>query len=175
MNKATDCLEKAQKFAQENFARGLSCSVSVYEALLRSEAVSEQDAPYSTCAMCAGFGGGIGLSGLTCGALSAAVMAVGAKFGRKDPQADKDSGVRHEVDPRRFNSMVTHFTMSMQSAVCDEITKPYQSNWTDPQRKVRCAQAVAAAVEIACRHLDMSAEEVAALPWGYSVIPQKQK
>ena len=34
--------------------------------------------------MVLGFGGGVGLSGCICGALSAAIIANGAKYGRKD-------------------------------------------------------------------------------------------
>ena len=174
MDNITPYLESAQKRASDNFSCGLSCSESVYEALLKSGAVSEQDAPYSTCSLCVGFAGGIGLSGLVCGALSAAIMAVGAKFGRKAPHANKPDAVQRERDHRRFNSMVNHFTISMQTVMCDEITKPYQDDWDGPERKARCAEAVAAAVEIACRHLILTAEEVATMPWGYTITKQKQ-
>ena len=174
MNNTLPYLESAQKRASDNFSCGLSCSESVYEALLKSGAVSERDAPLSTCSLCVGFSGGIGLSGLVCGALSAAVMAVGAKFGRKDPHANKPDAVQREKEHRRFNSMVGHFKTSMQTVICDEITKPYQDNWDAPERKARCAEAVAAAVATACLHLALSEEETAALSWGYTITKQQQ-
>ena len=56
-------------YAIENFKSGLNCAESVYDALLRAGVL---DVPKETIAMCTGFGGGIGLYGDTCGALSAA-------------------------------------------------------------------------------------------------------
>ncbi|MDL2268259.1 C-GCAxxG-C-C family protein [Desulfovibrio sp. OttesenSCG-928-G15] len=175
MNSKIPFLKEAQKRAADNFSCGLSCSESVYEALLYSGAVSEQDAPRSTCSLCVGFAGGIGLSGFVCGALSAAVMAVGAKFGRKDPHINMPDALQRERGSRRFNSMVNHFTLSMQTVMCDAITKPYQDNWDVPERKLRCAEAVAAAVATACLHLALAEEEVATLPWGYTITKQKQE
>ena len=76
---ATDLRELCGNLAVENFKGGLTCCESVYNALLRSGVLSGVDP--KTQAMCIGFGGGIGLSGHTCGALSAIVMACGAVYG----------------------------------------------------------------------------------------------
>ena len=59
-------------YAIENFKNGLNCAESVMDALVRSGAL--KDSP-EIVGLCTGFGGGIGLAGYTCGALSAAVMA----------------------------------------------------------------------------------------------------
>ena len=57
-------------YAIENFKNGLNCAESVMDALVRSGAL--KDSP-EIVGLCTGFGGGIGLAGYTCGALSAAV------------------------------------------------------------------------------------------------------
>lgn len=168
MGKAMSVLDTALEYANHNFYNGLSCSESVFEALLRSGAVDESDAPLSACAMCAGFGGGVGLRGLMCGALSGAIMAIGAKTGRKDPRNAKPDGL-YDLEYLRFNNVAADFEQVMGSALCDDITKPYQAAWGGPERKDHCAKAVAAATEIACRYLDLTTEELKEKTWGKNV------
>lgn len=69
-------------YAIENFKNGLNCAESVMDALVRSGAL--KDSP-EIVGLCTGFGGGIGLAGYACGALSAAVMANSAVYGRPEP------------------------------------------------------------------------------------------
>ena len=167
MGNAMDKMEQAKELANHNFNHGLSCSESVFEALHRSGALDGAEIPYSACALCAGFGGGIGLSGLTCGALSGAVMAVGAKNGRKDPRAGKPDGL-YALEYRRYNNLVADFKKAMGSPLCAEITEGFhgKAGHRNPERKALCSRAVAAAVEAACKYLDMPGEEVAKLPMG---------
>ena len=73
-------LEDMEKYvsdlAIENFKHGLNCCESVFNALQRAGCL--KDVPAESVAMCVGFGGGVGLSGCMCGALSGAIMANGA-------------------------------------------------------------------------------------------------
>lgn len=172
MKKAMDKVNEAKEMAVYNFNHGLSCSESTFEALTSTGILSEEEAPYATVSYCAGFGGGIGLCGLTCGALSAAVMAVGARHGRKDPKNAKPDGL-YDVEYRRYNNILNEFKTRMASALCSEITKPYHQNWTDPGRKSHCSEAVQLAVEIACKYIDMTSEEVMQLPLGSTVNGSK--
>lgn len=95
--------EKVVSLAIENFKSGLNCAECVYDALIRA---GELKAFPETRAMAIGFGGGIGLSGFTCGALSAAVMANGAVYGRPDPWSVDPEVRGHEISEkyyRRYN------------------------------------------------------------------------
>ena len=161
-------IKLAQQYAVENFYGGLSCSESIYEALLRSELLSQDEAPYFTCAMCAGFGGGTGLSGNNCGVLSGAVMAVGAKHGRKDPRNDKPDGL-YDVEYHRYNLLVKDFIEENGGVLCRELCREFIGDWNSAARKAACAQILKKTVVIACKYLNISAEEILSSPWGYNI------
>lgn len=165
---STEKMEKIKEAALWNFYNGLNCCESVYEAIMASGELSEADAPYHTCSMCAGFGGGVGMSGLTCGALSGAIMAVSAKHGRKNPKSEKPDGL-YDVEYRRYNNMVSDFTEVMESPLCREICKDNLDRWGSPERKDHCAKAIIAGVEIACKYLDLTTEDIAGFSWKKNV------
>lgn len=164
-------IEKIKEAALWNFYNGLNCCESVYEAMISSGVLSDEDAPYHTCAMCAGFGGGVGMTGLTCGALSGAILSVSAKQGRKDPKAEKPDGL-YDVEYRRYNNMVSAFTEAMGSPLCREICKGNVGDperWGGKERKDHCANCITAGVEIACKYLDLTTEEIGEFSWKNNV------
>lgn len=62
-----------------------------------------------------GFHGGFGLSGLVCGALSSAVMALGIRFGRDDPSASPWSATD------KVNLLVKDFRDNVGALLCPDI------------------------------------------------------
>lgn len=172
MSELEDKLKIAKEMAVYNFYHGLSCSESVYEALLRSRVIDEADVAYSTVALCAGLGGGIGTSGLSCGALASAAMAVGSKHGRKDPRNAKPDGL-YDGEYLRYNNLVQDFVKIMGSGLCRDIVGPFTENYHCSERKDRCAEAVAAGIEVACKYISLSREEVLQLVWGQNVAGNK--
>ena len=172
MSKAMDNVEKVKEAARHNFYNGLNCCESVYEALLATGTVSEADAPYFTCAMCAGFGGGGGLSGYTCGALSGAILGVGARHGRKAPKTEKPDGL-YDVEYRRYNNLVSDFKDRLGSVLCREITVDHQDDWGGQGRKDHCAKAVDAASELACKYLDLETKDVNQMTWKENMAGKK--
>jgi len=76
----------ARKCAQENIRSGLNCSESVLNALLRAKII---DFPEEATALASGLNGGVGSAGYTCGALSSAMISLGAVYGRPDPIANR--------------------------------------------------------------------------------------
>lgn len=66
-------IEKAAKLYQD----GLSCSQAVASVFADKFFIDEKD----MLKISGGFGGGVGSSGLLCGALSGAVMVIGLKYG----------------------------------------------------------------------------------------------
>ena len=72
----------ARQYADENIQAGLNCSESVFNALIRSGIV---DLPEEATALASGVNGGAAATGHTCGAITDAVMALGAVYGSADP------------------------------------------------------------------------------------------
>jgi C_GCAxxG_C_C family probable redox protein len=68
--------------AEDFFARGYSCSQSVMLAFAEQLGID----PAIAARLAAGFGGGIGRQGLTCGAVTGAVLALGMQYGSDDPE-----------------------------------------------------------------------------------------
>jgi len=77
--------EKAMKRAEENYAQGnMNCAEAVMEALIQTGALN---APQKLTATMCGLGGGGGMTGNSCGALCAALIAVGYDWGRENPHS----------------------------------------------------------------------------------------
>lgn len=151
--------------AIDNFKNGLNCAESVYDALIRSGSLK---AAPETRAMAIGFGGGMGLTGNACGALSAAIMANGATYGRSDPWS-VDPEVRGEEVRgryyRRYNKLVHDFEQANKGISCRDICKPY-GDWHSKERRVMCMKMVGATAAMAYDYLNMPQEEAFALPYG---------
>ncbi len=80
-------VQKAVDLASERFVRdGFNCAESTLYGVVRALALP---APDDVLRAATPFGGGIGLAGCTCGALSGAVMALGLALGRTTPDADQ--------------------------------------------------------------------------------------
>ena len=75
--------EMAVKMARENqMEHGMSCSESVFNALIRSGII---DLPEDYTRIATGLSGGVAASGNTCGAIYGGLMALGWVYGRKNP------------------------------------------------------------------------------------------
>lgn len=160
-----DMRERCAEFAAQNFRSGLNCSESVYNALLRAGLLGDTDP--ATQAMCVGFGGGIGLSGRTCGALSALVMANGAVYGRRDPYSVPEEIRGTEIADkyyRRYNNIVRDFEREFGSTLCREITGGVDE-WHSEQRRKKCMKLVIRAAKMGFDYLGMTNEEAFAMPY----------
>lgn len=167
-----DKLKLVSDYAIENYKHGLNCAESVFDALIRIGALK---VPKGTIAMCTGFGGGIGLAGATCGALSAAIMANGAKYGRPDPMS-VDSSVRAseiaEKYYRRYNNIVNEFIKRNGCTSCKEITGKYE-NWVSRERRINCLKMIGATAQLAYKYLQIPQEEAFKLPYGENMRNMK--
>lgn len=152
-------------YAIENYKNGLNCAESVFEALIRAGVLK---VPKEAVAMCTGLGGGIGLYGATCGALSAAVMANGAVYGRPDPWS-VDSEVRAteiaEKYYRRYNNLAQEFVERNGCTSCAGISEKYD-NWNCKERHIYCLKMIGATAQLALKYLQMPQEEAFNLPYG---------
>lgn len=76
--------EKAAQDAMEHFKHGLTCSECVFKGFLD---LGLTDFGPEVIALSSGFGGGMGGTEHTCGAVNAGMLAIGTMQGRKDPYA----------------------------------------------------------------------------------------
>jgi C_GCAxxG_C_C family probable redox protein len=132
--------QRVRELAEDSFVKGLNCAESVYTALLEAGLINF---PPETVAMATGFGGGIGISGCgVCGALSAAVMTVGAVHGRHTPAQGTPQEIKDGLwgNPglyRFFNLLAHKFENRFGSALCVELIKDY-SNFFVEERFCKC-------------------------------------
>jgi Protease II len=155
-------------YAVENFKAGLNCAESVFDALVRAGALA---VPEVTVAMCTGLGGGIGLSGHTCGALLAAVIANGAVHGRPDPWAVAPEERGREISAkyyRRYNRLTHDFVARNLGLTCAEISSSFE-DWHGKDRRKHCLKLIADTAVLALEYLNIPQEEAFALPYGDNI------
>ena len=76
--------EKAAKGAMEHFKHGLTCAECVFKGFLD---LGLTDFPPEVVALSSGFGGGMGGTKHTCGAINGGMLAIATMQGRKNPYA----------------------------------------------------------------------------------------
>lgn len=108
-------VEWAVKRAGELFARdAYNCSMAVVSSL--AELMGRD--PTDLLPLAAPFGGGIARAGLTCGALTGAVLALGMIAGPREYRDRKN----RETAYRLITPLVEEFHRNLGSALCAEIT-----------------------------------------------------
>lgn len=163
-----EMLQLVGELAINNFKTGYNCTECVFLALIDAGAL---DIPRETVKMAIGFGGGIGCSGETCGALSGAILANGAKHGRlgwetEDPmQRGMDVAEKYY---RRYNAMVHEFEKANNAVTCKGISAPF-GDWNCKDRKKYCMKMIGATAQMAYKFLQMSNEEAFKLPYGFNM------
>jgi C_GCAxxG_C_C family probable redox protein len=105
-------LSKAKK-AKEQFEKGFSCAPAVFSTYSEQFGLEKELALKIAC----GFGGGIGRTGRTCGAVTGAVMVIGLKHGQAD-LADEESRQRTHNLAKKF---IDKFTALYGSIECREL------------------------------------------------------
>ena len=76
--------EQAAKNAMNHFRYGVSCGECVFKGFLD---LGLTDFPPEIIALASGFGGGMGCTRHTCGAVNGGMLAIGTMHGRRDPYA----------------------------------------------------------------------------------------
>ncbi len=157
--------EQVMDMAEEGLCSGLNCGECVYDAFIRAGLL---DVPPETRAACIAFGGGIGLTGNTCGALSSALLVNSMVYGRRDPwEAPSPEERREQMQTlcRRYNNMVHRFEAENGCLTCLELCGEV-GGWDSPARKENCVKIVRRAAAMSYDFLMLSLEEAARLPFG---------
>jgi C_GCAxxG_C_C family probable redox protein len=105
-------LSKAEK-AKKQFEKGFSCAPAVLSTYSEQLGLEKALALKIAC----GFGGGIGRTGRTCGAVTGAVMVIGLKHGQADV-ADEESRQKTHKLVKKF---IDKFTALQGSIECKEL------------------------------------------------------
>ncbi|MCL1834866.1 MAG: C-GCAxxG-C-C family protein [Oscillospiraceae bacterium] len=166
MQKDWDEIRKlAVEYAADNINnRSMNCSESVFEALIRSGAISGQ-LDLSAVSYATGFGGGIGGAGFTCGALAAGILANGIAHGRKAPASTTNRMELKETLYKRYHNLAKDFVKVAGSGLCGEIIDKFPDGYHDPQTRPNCIRIVTEAAGIAVDYMKLSADECAALEY----------
>jgi C_GCAxxG_C_C family probable redox protein len=125
-----EVVERVRQKAKNLFKTGLNCAECVLTAVL-SEV--ETGLPLESMCLMTGFGGGMGHFGDTCGALSGAMAALGAVYGRRQiPASPKESREQMHGTPglyKLFNRPPYEFQQRFGSTQCRVLTASWQQNW----------------------------------------------
>jgi len=170
-NDRNNIKKTAMEYAKDNMEnKMMNCAEAVFDALIRSGAI---DAPEYEVSYVTGFGSGAGGAGLTCGALTSAVLGNGVAHGRKDPSSSKDKTVLKKIHYKRCNSIVSEFVKSAGSGLCNEIVNAFPKAYQDEDNRPNCIRIVCEATGIAVDHIAKSDDEVATLEYDPKVIKIK--
>jgi len=123
-----ELIAKVEKQAVDYFNVGLNCSECVLMSFLD---LNVSGLPPETVAVASGFGGGIGNTGNTCGAVLGGCLAIASVKGRKNPLEGEDmhERVQRLNDPNTgvyqyFARFITQWTDENGAIKCSELTKP---------------------------------------------------
>lgn len=152
-NKELTVVEKVEQDAKNWFKQGLNCSECVMTAMLNN---FETGLPAEVITLATGFGGGMGHTKNTCGAITGAVMALSAMVGRKNPMAK-------ETMPERIaelqdiygvvGKMVNEIKDEYGTLICSELSDPL-GDWEGKARKRNCMQMITYCAGLAAKYAE---------------------
>ncbi|MGD9397078.1 MAG: C-GCAxxG-C-C family protein [Candidatus Thorarchaeota archaeon] len=102
------------KRAMTYFSTDYNCSQSVMKSILEAKGLDFSE----IFQLAAGFGGGVGLQGHICGAVSGAVAAIGVINGTKFDDAKQHKEATYEMVAK----FMTAFKEKNGSIICDDLT-----------------------------------------------------
>lgn len=174
MEKEKKTLEITER-ARANFSLGYNCAECVFEAVI---SLVDTGFPEEIKKLATGFGGGVGLYGDTCGAVSGAVMAVGAIHGRKGlPEGEGKERIRKSAAQlygkpglyRLFNQIPNRIKEKYGQTLCRELAGKWQDKWLCREHALYCREIIASAAEIAGELILSNLEESSSRSFGENV------
>lgn len=162
--------------ARKNFSKGYNCAECVLEAVLTHV---DTGLPKTVQKMATGFGGGVGLYGDTCGAITGAVLAVGAVHGRSDlPEGEDRKDVAKKSSKelygnpglyRLFNQIPNMVKEKYGNTLCREICEKWKGQWLCREHALHCREIITDVAELAASLICSQKEEIASKPFGNNV------
>ena len=162
--------------ARKNFSKGFNCAECVLEAVLGHV---ETGLPKEALKLATGFGGGVGLFGDTCGAITGAVLAVSAVHGRSELPEDEDRKAAMQAASRQlygkpglyriFNQIPNSLKEKYGHTLCREIAGQWQDQWLCRDHALHCREIITDAAELAAVLIYSNRDEIASKPFGLNV------
>ena len=168
-------IEAIKQRARKNFTLGYNCAECVMEAVLHE---IDTGLPPDVKKLATGFGGGVGLYGDTCGAITGAVLAVGCVHGRsKLPEGEGKEVVKKAANElygkpglyRLFNQIPNKFFDKYGFTLCRDLTSKWHETWLCRDHALHCREIITEAAVIAAELIMTDRDEAASLPFGANV------
>ncbi|MEK6646493.1 MAG: C-GCAxxG-C-C family protein [Candidatus Firestonebacteria bacterium] len=125
--------EKTQTIARKLYLEGYSCTESMLHSFKNANVVEISD---EVLKVGAGFRTGIVGSGCLCGVLTASVIIIGLKYGRKDKNEN------NKIADEKIKKFYEEFKNKYKATCCRVITKKWKENFSSQDRKNHCANIV---------------------------------
>lgn len=168
-------IEQIRQRARKNFSLGYNCAECVFEAVINNV---ETGLPPEVLKVATGFGGGMGLFGDTCGAVSAAVLSVSAVHGRsKLPEGEGKESAKKAAQElygtpglyRLFNQIPNRIKAKYGNTLCRDLTAKWQDTWLCREHALSCRELITDAAGIAAELILSDKTETCSKPFGENV------
>ena len=145
----------ADEIARGYFRQGLNCSECVLRTFLD---MYDVELPDEILCMATGFGGGIGHTKNTCGAITGAVLALGTLKGRRSPFGPKEEmgervkNLQQNIYPL-FGAMIAEIQEKYGTLICREMSEPF-GDFDSKPRKKNCMEITAYCASLAVKYAE---------------------
>lgn len=134
-------IAEAEEKARNYFKQGLNCTECLLQTIMD---LNDVNLPQEVICLATGFGGGIGETKNTCGAITGAVLALSAVKGRRNPFAketlrERVVEIKSHYDP--FADMINEIDDIYGTLICKELTAPL-GDYEGKARKKNCMQII---------------------------------
>lgn len=132
-----ELMELAEEIGRGYFKQGLNCAECVLRTFMD---IYKVDVPDEVICMATGFGGGMGHTKNTCGAITGAVLALGLLKGRRNPFGPKEEmgdRIKHlqgEIYPV-FAEMIGEIEGKYGTLICKEMSKQFDEFDSKPRMR----------------------------------------
>ena len=146
----------ADELGRGYFRQGLNCAECVLRSFMD---IYEVNVPDEVICMATGFGGGMGHTKNTCGAITGAVLALGLVKGRRDPFGPKEEmaarlkQLQGEIYPV-FGQMVEEMKAHFGTLICSEMAQQFEDFDSKPRKK-NCMETIAYCAALAVKYAEM--------------------
>jgi len=153
--KLTELMTLADELSRGYFKQGLNCAECVTKTLMD---IYEVNLPDEVICMATGFGGGMGHTKNTCGAITGAVLALGMIKGRKNPFGPKDemmdriNELQNEIYPV-FGKMIEEIEGKYGTLICSEMSNPF-GDFDSKPRKKNCMEIIGVCSQLAVKYAE---------------------
>ena len=141
------------EIARQYFLNGYNCAQAVALAFCDELALP----PETALRLVSGFGGGMGHTKNTCGAITGAVMALSAIVGRENPAAKETVGERiTELQQGIYpivDKMVNEIKDEYGTLICSELSNPF-GDFACKERKKNCMTMIMHCANLAAKYAE---------------------